>query len=107
EIECLGRKDNQVKIRGYRIELEEIENCILLSQLVRSAAVIVKTDSQGMMVLSAYVVYNDKVCHDELKSFMQKRLPEYMIPAEFVAIEEMPLTQNGKINRNVLSGRNN
>lgn len=110
-IEFLGRIDNQVKIRGYRIELGEIEQAILIQKNIDQAVVLVKVE-EGQKIIVAYLVGEQvevKALHDDLKL----SLPEYMVPAYFVLLDEMPLTSNGKIdhkkllayeNLNALSG---
>ena len=102
-IEFLGRKDHQVKIRGYRIELGEIENCLLSHDFVTNASVIDKTDARGKKVLCAYYVSDDEeLTTEELRIFLGRQLPEYMIPAYFIQLSEIPLTPNGKVDRNAL-----
>lgn len=101
-IEFLGRKDYQVKVRGYRIELGEIENTLLqYSQNVKQAVVEVKENNKEK-VLVAYFVSKTNLEKAELRSFLQKQLPDYMIPAFYVALKELPLTPNGKIDRKAL-----
>lgn len=101
-IEFLGRKDNQVNIRGYRIELGEIENKILqYSEDVKQTVVEVKEYNQEK-VLIAYLVPATEIDKSELRVFLQKVLPDYMIPSFYVVLEELPLTSNGKINRKAL-----
>ncbi|MEV4886450.1 amino acid adenylation domain-containing protein [Chitinophaga ginsengisegetis] len=97
-IEFLGRIDNQIKLRGFRIELGEIENCLLEHEQVQGAAVIIR-ELNGTKSLIAYYVSASPVPAASLRTFLQQRLPDYMIPALFVQLESMPLTPNGKINR--------
>jgi amino acid adenylation domain-containing protein len=100
-IEYLGRVDNQVKIRGYRIELGEIEAALSACAAVQSCVVLAREDIPGNKQLVAYVVTRDhnaagvSILQDSLKS----RLPEYMIPSKFVRLDSLPLTANGKIDR--------
>ncbi|MFS1513888.1 amino acid adenylation domain-containing protein [Chengkuizengella sp. SCS-71B] len=104
-IEYLGRLDHQVKIRGYRIELGEIEACLLEHQDIDEAVVLVKEDLQGDSFLVAYIVSQDSFDVAQIRAFLKRSLPDYMIPARFAALEEMPLTSNGKINRIELQSR--
>ncbi|MCT1526866.1 amino acid adenylation domain-containing protein, partial [Sphingobacterium hotanense] len=96
-----GRKDNQVKIRGYRIETGEIEGKLVSSGLVREVTVIVyhKEDEKS---LAAYYTADTTVATDILRGFLHSCLPQYMIPTFFRQLEKMPLTNNGKIDRNLL-----
>jgi len=102
-IEFLGRIDNQVKIRGFRIELGEIEAAIGQHPEVRDCVVIVRTKESGDKQLVAYVVPKlSKLTASKLCSFLQQRLPNYMVPAAFVVLESLPLTPNGKLDRRAL-----
>jgi len=100
----LGRTDFQVKIRGYRIELGEIENALEEDPAVDRAIVLVKEMSPGDKRLIAYVGTNYEYSFRQAKARkkLRKRMPEYMIPSAFVQMEEMPLTPNGKVDRNSL-----
>lgn len=102
-IEFLGRKDSQVKIRGYRIELGEIENCLMKQPKVKNVAVIDQVDKNGKKYLSAFIVSDLKINTDELKQQLMKELPDYMVPAYFTQVSEIPLTANGKVDKNSLS----
>lgn len=99
----IGRSDLQVKWRGYRIELEEIENTIRTYQKVRDVAVLLREDEIGVKRLVAYIVAKnaEKIQTEELRKSL-KRLPEYMIPTNFVQLDVMPLTMGGKIDRRAL-----
>ncbi len=101
-IECGGRKDYQVKIKGIRIELGEIESQLLNHELVKEAVVIDRDDTQGNKVLYAYVVSNAEMTLAEIREWLSRELPDYMIPSYFKRIEKMPLTSSGKIDRNAL-----
>ena len=101
-VEFLGRIDQQVKIRGYRIELGEIEQHLLQHPGVRDAVVIDRSDAAGMKYLCTYFVADGRLTVDELKSFLAKALPDYMVPAYFVPLENIPLTPNGKIDKRAL-----
>ena len=103
-IEFLGRIDNQVKIRGFRIELGEIEAALSSHPHVRECAVVVVGKGTAERKLAAYYVSNGKrVCDaSQLRRFLSERLPEYMVPAVFIPLDAMPLTENGKVDRRVL-----
>jgi amino acid adenylation domain-containing protein len=99
-----GRLDGQVKLYGNRVEIGEIEVVIRQYPLVWEAAVAARSDSYGNMRLVGYVVpeSGNKPAVEALRRFLRERLPEYMVPAVFVTLEELPLTHNGKIDRGVL-----
>ncbi|MGB8190689.1 MAG: amino acid adenylation domain-containing protein, partial [Chitinophagaceae bacterium] len=98
-LEFMGRKDSQVKLFGNRIELSEIEQVILSFTGVKQAAVLVQ-ELQGHPVLRAYIVWNEATAqNNELKQYLRVQLPVYMIPAQFIALDAMPLTSSGKIDR--------
>ncbi|MDP4147694.1 MAG: amino acid adenylation domain-containing protein, partial [Bacillota bacterium] len=101
-IEFIGRMDHQVKIRGYRIELGEIESQLLKHEEIKEAVVIDREDTEGNKYLCAYVVSNKEITVTELREHLAKELPDYMIPAYFIQLENIPLTPNGKIDRKAL-----
>ncbi len=101
-IEYIGRKDFQVKIRGYRVETGEIETKLLNHGFLKEAAVIAKMNTGGDNYLCAYFTSDREVGSDELKQYLGKDLPHYMIPAFFMRLQSMPLTENGKIDRMAL-----
>lgn len=101
-IEFIGRIDNQVKIRGYRIELGEIENRLVKHVLVEQAAVVEKNKDDGDKYLSAYLKTNGDISVSEIRGFLMKELPEYMVPSYFVNVDEIPLTINGKVDKEAL-----
>ncbi|MDZ7399742.1 MAG: amino acid adenylation domain-containing protein [candidate division KSB1 bacterium] len=104
-IEFLGRIDHQVKIRGFRIELGEIEAALQGHPAVKMAAVLAREDQAGEKKLVAYFVADPKAAEptaNDLYAYLKERLPDYMVPAIFMKLDEMPLTPNGKINRKVL-----
>ena len=103
-IEFLGRIDNQVKIRGYRIELGEIENAISKHSMVQAAAVLACTSQSSSKRLVAYVVpqKQSNLTVDELRDALKESLLDYMVPAAFVLLKELPLTANGKLDRQAL-----
>ncbi|RKP54146.1 amino acid adenylation domain-containing protein [Cohnella endophytica] len=102
-IEHLGRIDHQVKIRGYRIELGEIESRLLEHDAVKEAVVVARADKSGDSVLCAYYVAGTPVNIDELRTHLASTLSSYMVPTFIAPIERMPLTSNGKLDRNALS----
>lgn len=104
KLEYLGRIDDQVKIRGFRIELGEIEFNINAIEVVRENIVLIKPDLQGEDAIVAYVAVDkiEEVFPSDLRSALVGRLPEYMIPKAFVLVERLPLTVNGKIDKQSL-----
>lgn len=103
-IEFLGRSDHQVKIRGYRIELGDIQAQLLKHPRVLEALVTDWTDLNGNKALCAYYTSGNELSSVELKDYLGSLLPDYMIPAYFIALPSMPITSNGKINRSALPG---
>lgn len=103
-LEYLGRVDNQIKIRGYRIELGEIEATILGHPEVRAAAVVHREITPGNSGLVGYVVLKQagSLQTPALQSWLRSKLPDYMVPARYVFLEELPLTHNGKVDRKAL-----
>ncbi|WP_139487939.1 non-ribosomal peptide synthetase [Brevibacillus dissolubilis] len=101
-IEYLGRIDHQVKIRGYRIELGEIEAQLLRHEAITEAIVLAKRDRADQTVLCAYLVSDYEWTLSELRTYLVQTLPDYMLPSAFVQLESMPLTTNGKLDRNAL-----
>jgi amino acid adenylation domain-containing protein len=103
-IEFLGRIDQQVKIRGFRIELGEIETILGEHPSVRQCAVTAWSENSGPKRLAAYLVAKNGSPPDasELRTYLQQRMPEYMVPSFFVPINELPLSPNGKVNRAAL-----
>jgi amino acid adenylation domain-containing protein/non-ribosomal peptide synthase protein (TIGR01720 family) len=101
-LEYLGRMDDQVKIRGYRIEPGEIEAQLLRLKGVKEAVVVVRQDRVNEDYLCAYVVMEEGGQAAELRAGLISQLPGYMIPSYFVALEQLPLTANGKLDRKAL-----
>jgi hypothetical protein len=103
-LEFLGRLDDHVKIRGYRIELGEIEAALLSCPAVAQAVAVAREQGPGDKRLIAYVVGTRKEAFDarELRTYLNARLPQYMIPSAFVALPSFPVTPNGKLDRNAL-----
>ncbi|MBP5974300.1 amino acid adenylation domain-containing protein [Brasilonema sp. CT11] len=107
-IEFIGRVDNQVKIRGFRIELLEIEAVLSQHPDVSQAVVVAREEIPGDKRLVAYIVLNQKseampaagfAYATTLKSFLEAKLPNYMVPATFMILDTLPLTPNGKVDR--------
>ncbi|MEM7129202.1 MAG: amino acid adenylation domain-containing protein [Chloroflexota bacterium] len=123
-IDFMGRIDNQVKVRGYRIELGEVEAILTQHPAIQEAVVIVREDNPSDKRLTAYVTpatglaetgtletgtletgtleAGQPIDASALRHFVQERLPDYMVPTALVPLKEMPLTPNGKIDRNGL-----
>lgn len=97
----IGRKDNQVKIRGYRIEPGEVE-AVMSNHPAIKEAVVCAFDDEGGKYLCAYYVPAAAVSVPELRAYLAESLPEYMIPARFMALESIPVTANGKTDRKKL-----
>ena len=119
EIEYVGRLDQQVKLRGFRIELGEIEAALMAHESVREATVIVYGEQAGAQRLAAYFVPTQATpdgAEDEgaaaesqaqavvvaLRQYLKERLPDYMVPAVFIPLRQMPVTPNGKVDRKAL-----
>jgi natural product biosynthesis luciferase-like monooxygenase protein len=99
----LGRGDHQVKVRGHRIELGEIEACLGTHDGVAQAVVVAREDVKGDIRIAAYVRFRSvRIADEQLKAHARLTLPEFMVPAHFVAIEQFPLTPNAKIDRKAL-----
>ena len=106
-IEFLRRNDDQVKIRGFRIELGEIEAVLTAHPGVGAAVVVANGDGTGEKRLIAYAtIHAPEPTVGELREHLKKQLPDYMVPAAFVILEEFPLTSNGKVDRAALPSAN-
>jgi acyl carrier protein len=107
ELEFLGRTDEQVKIRGVRIETGEVEAALTTCDGVADAAVIACETGSGNKRLVGYFSARAGGVPDvsKFRSQLQRRLPDYMIPTEFIALDELPLTPNGKTDRKALRAR--
>jgi thioesterase domain-containing protein len=108
-IEFLSRLDNQVKVRGFRIELGEIEACLRQYPDIEQCAVVAQEQKEGDRRLVAYIVHSgtsSALSAAKLRTFLKRKLPEYMLPAAYARLESMPLTPNGKINHKALAPSN-
>ncbi|HZW29206.1 MAG TPA: amino acid adenylation domain-containing protein, partial [Isosphaeraceae bacterium] len=104
-LEYLGRADRQVKIRGYRVEPGEVEEALARHPAVRETAVVAREDAPDARRLIAYLTLradSPAPSTSELRQFLRRTLPEPMIPSAFVVLEAMPLTPNGKVDRQAL-----
>jgi amino acid adenylation domain-containing protein len=110
DVEYMGRADHQVKIRGFRIELGEIESALLRFPGVREAVVVVR-DEGAQKRLLAYLVGDaddgEQLRANQLRSYLKKELPEYMVPSLYVMLKRLPLTTNGKVDRQALAAKFN
>jgi amino acid adenylation domain-containing protein len=106
QLEFIGRADQQVKVRGYRIELGEIEAALRQHPAVQEAVVLAWDVGQGLgdKRLAAYITakQNFRLRIEELRHFLEDKLPYYMMPAAFILLEKLPMTPNGKIDRRAL-----
>jgi amino acid adenylation domain-containing protein len=103
-LEYLGRLDHQVKVRGFRIELGEIETALSQNPTIVSNLVVARKDKSDSDILVAYLVFRpgQRPSNEELRRFLRERLPEHMVPTDFIPLQAFPLTPNGKIDRNAL-----
>jgi amino acid adenylation domain-containing protein len=99
-IEYHGRCDHQVKVRGFRIELGEIEAALKTHPAILQTVVIARDDARSEKQLVAYLVAKETMpAIDELRAFLRRKLPDYMVPSAFLALESLPLTASGKVDR--------
>lgn len=101
EIRIFGRIDNQIKLRGFRIELDEIEKVITEYPGISSSAATVRK-MRTTEYLAGYYTAKEEINIDSLRSFLQEKLPEYMVPNVLVRLNEMPMNNNGKVDRKAL-----
>ncbi|QSQ26344.1 amino acid adenylation domain-containing protein [Pyxidicoccus parkwayensis] len=103
-LQFLGRRDAQVKLRGFRIEPGEVEVVLSRHPGVREVTVLARDDMPGGKALVAYLAPRNAQTVDSqaLRAFLRKTLPEYMVPSAFVALDALPVTQNGKVDRRAL-----
>src|SRR5690606_3205051 len=105
-LEYIGRIDQQVKIRGYRIELGEIENVLQEHPVVNQAVVLARDDNKGGKQLVSYIVSDGGFTKEDLIAHLNTRLPDHMVPRIFLAVDEIPLTINGKVDKSRLPNPN-
>jgi len=104
-LEFLGRMDHQVKIRGFRIELGEIEAALESHEDIAQAVVVAQEEVPGEKRLAGYVVPkagSAELNTGRLRAYLKEKLPEYMVPVNYVVLEKLPLTPSGKVNRKAL-----
>ncbi len=108
EMEYLGRTDEQVKIRGFRIELGEIESVLRMHEAVKESSVVVQ-GTGGDKRLVGYVVLSETIAQElkeatreDIREYLKRELPEYMVPVDVMVLDRMPLTSNGKVDRKSL-----
>jgi amino acid adenylation domain-containing protein len=103
-LEMLGRKDFQVKVRGHRIEVDEVERALREHPAVKDVTVVAHAEREDDVRLVAYVVPVRMMAPTttELRAYVQQRLPDYMVPSAFAMLEALPLTVNGKVDRQAL-----
>lgn len=110
EMEYLGRTDAQVKIRGFRVELGEVESVLRRHSLVKESAVILQGTGEEKRLLGYLVLAEDngedrelrRGIKEEIKAYLRRELPEYMVPKDIIVLQRMPLTPNGKVDRKAL-----
>jgi amino acid adenylation domain-containing protein len=103
ELVFLGRRDSQVKLRGFRIELGEVEAALVHLKEVREAVVTLRDDGAGDYLAAHFVPAEGVGAEpDRIRDALRETLPDYMVPAAFVALDRMPLTSSGKVDRRAL-----
>jgi amino acid adenylation domain-containing protein len=102
-VEFLGRVDDQMKILGHRIEPAEIESAILRHAQVKQACVVARTENGSKRLVAYFVPADSPTTAEELRDFIASQLPQHMVPAFFVALPFLPLSQNGKVDRAALA----
>lgn len=106
EIEFIGRKDEQIKIRGYRVSLVEIEKMLLMYPLINNAIVTDYYDTNNKKKLCAYYIGENSITKKEIKEYLKKVLPSYMLPDVYIKVDEFKMTINGKIDKASLPNPN-
>ncbi|MGD1959487.1 MAG: amino acid adenylation domain-containing protein [Fulvivirga sp.] len=101
DIEYIGRMDHQVQLRGFRIELEEIQHNLESHQQISSSVVLIM-ENEANKFLVAYYVSDTELETSTLRAYLLEKIPDYMVPSYFVHLTELPLTSNGKLNRDAL-----
>lgn len=101
-IEYCGRRDSLVKVRGFRVELEEIESQAMKNKKLKDVSVIAKQNNFNMVDLIMFYTTNEEIETQEIKDWLSKLVPSYMIPKHFVKLEAIPLNKNGKVDKGLL-----
>ncbi|MCK5898731.1 MAG: amino acid adenylation domain-containing protein, partial [Methylococcales bacterium] len=103
QLDYLGRIDNQVKLRGFRIELGEIEQRLCLYSSVKEAVVLLHEKEHDKRLLAYITIDNmEKPAVSDLQQWLKKTLPDYMVPAQIIFLEALPITPNGKVDKKAL-----
>jgi acyl carrier protein len=100
-LEFLGRADQQLKVRGFRVEPGEVESSLVRHPAVAEAAVVASPGASGLTQLVAYVIAagDEPPAAQDLRAFLRETLPDYMVPSQFIFMDELPLTGSGKVDR--------
>lgn len=101
-IEYIGRVDNQVKLRGFRIEVGEVEEHLMKNEKIKDAVVVHRENPSGSYGLEAFIVNREGIEVSEIKQWLSRFVPQYMIPGKFIFLDRLPLTTNGKIDYKAL-----
>lgn len=102
EMDYFGRIDDQVKIRGHRVEIAEIDQCLLSYPLITQASTIAVPQLSGIKDLYSYIVLSEAIDRQTVTRFLRMQLPSYMIPHRIFSLAKLPLTANGKLDKNLL-----
>lgn len=102
-LELLGRSDDQVTIRGFRVEMNDVESMLMHHDRVEKAVVVMANGAGSRKRLVAFVSLDREAAVNDLRSYLVDRLPRYMVPADFIALDHIPLTQRGKVDRGALT----
>ena len=100
-LDPVEKKDNEIKLQGYRIELSEIENALQQYKKIKSAIVLVD-DKENQEKLFAFYTSHEKLTEKQVRAYLVKKMPSYMIPSKLIEVEEFPIMSNGKINKEAL-----
>ncbi|UPW84182.1 non-ribosomal peptide synthetase [Lysinibacillus sp. Ag94] len=105
QLEFISRVDHQVKIRGFRVELNEIQAQIEKISSIQDSAVVSRINKNNETIIRAVIVFKNKGQEnlDEVKEILSKKLPNYMLPQEYLTLDSLPLNKNGKVDRQYLT----
>jgi acyl carrier protein len=106
-IELLGRADRQVNIRGFRVELNDVESVLLQHDSIQKCAVILRQTDSSDARLAAYLVTAADLSNSLLRTFLRDRLPDYMVPVDYIFLDALPLTPAGKVDSRALPAPDN